>query len=99
MAVKCNKCGEDKETAGQVRICGFCRNDGTGNEIPKDLGDDATMEAALDRKPGLSARFTPIIHYGGAPGGGKTAKATRMATVKDGLKKVAAGLRKAVKPK
>lgn len=61
MAVKCNKCGEDKETAGQVRICGYCRTDGTGNEIPKDLGDDATMEVALDRKPGLLARFTPIV--------------------------------------
>lgn len=97
MAVKCNKCGEEKETAGQVRICGICRNDGTGNEIPKDLGDDATMEEALNRKPGLSARFAPIIVFGGGRGGGKTEKRGRMATVKDGLKQVAAGLRKAVK--
>lgn len=82
MAVKCNKCGEDKETAGQVRICGYCRTDGTGNEIPKDLGDDTTMEVVLTRKDGLLARFTPIVMYGGEAGGAMAAKKRGSKTAK-----------------
>lgn len=58
--VKCGKCGEEKATAGEVRACGICRPDGTANEIPKDLDDDAPMEAALARKEGLHNRFTVI---------------------------------------
>ena len=60
MSVSCNLCKEEPETAGHVRKCAYCRKDGTGNEIPKDLVDATTMEAVLARKPGLLARFTPI---------------------------------------
>lgn len=56
----CNKCGETKRKVDDVlNNCGTCMRDGTANEIPKDMPPSATLEAALERKPGLSARFVP----------------------------------------
>lgn len=57
--MKCNKCTDTPTTVGEVRKCGICTSDGTANEIPKDLTDGATMELALERKPGLGNRFGP----------------------------------------
>lgn len=58
--MRCNKCEDTITTAADVHACNVCRTDGTANEIPKDMERSAKIEAVLERKPGLGARFVPV---------------------------------------
>ena len=54
MVMRRNKCPEILTLAADIHRCSFCRDDGTANEIPKDLPAGATMEDLLVRKEGLA---------------------------------------------
>lgn len=54
----CNKCGDHPKTVDQVLACKTCKDDGTANEIPKDMLPEALLTQAVERKPGLGNRFT-----------------------------------------
>lgn len=57
--MNCNKCSDKPKTVAEVLGCKTCRDDGTANEIPKDLAADAPLEQAVERKLGLGNRFSP----------------------------------------
>ena len=56
--MNCNKCGDKPKSVAEVLGCKTCRDDGTANEIPKDLPADAPLERAVERKLGLGNRFS-----------------------------------------
>ena len=55
--MKCNNCQRDVTKVEDVLDCRTCVNDGTANEIPKDMAKGDPLTAVLERKPGLAARF------------------------------------------
>lgn len=56
--MRCNRCTDQPTTVGEVLGCKFCRDDGTANEIPKDMLGHEPLRHAVTRRPGMSNRFT-----------------------------------------
>lgn len=56
--MKCNKCGEYKETVADVRYCAGC-GDGTNAQIPPLAHDDDAIGTIIIAGTGLANRFVP----------------------------------------
>lgn len=56
--MKCARCGDYKETVGEVRKCAGC-DDGTVKAIPVNMEDDALLADAVAASEGLGNRFKP----------------------------------------
>ena len=56
--MKCARCGDYKETVGDVRKCAGC-DDGTTRAIPASMGDDTPLADAVSASEGLGNRFKP----------------------------------------
>lgn len=54
--MKCSRCGDYRETVGEVRACVGCQ-DGTAQQIPADMPDSVALADAAAVKDGLANRF------------------------------------------
>jgi hypothetical protein len=65
--MKCNRCGEQPSTVGDVRRCSVCRKDTTASQIPAEVHDDELLIFVAPAIDGLSNRFQPQPGEGEAP--------------------------------